>query len=220
VIGEPEGGEIVLAATFNRDSAGQAKILAGDDQVRVTFENEYVYQPIVNVTAMNAHDYTYWVEDVDTTGFTIKIDAPQSYDSVFNWIAVAGKGAKLFVSDGTIEDVEIIVGTVEPDPGVVVDGEEDEVVDGDNNDVSADDSSDVSTDDGEDVSAGDSEDASVDEDSEVPANDESDILTDDSDNVSADDSGDEVLADNEEDVSADDSSDVSTDDGVLLSRKN
>jgi hypothetical protein len=101
--------EIVLNNTFNRDSAGQAKILAGASEVRVTFENEYVNQPIVNITPINAHGFDYWVKDVNTSGFTIEMAPMQTSDVVFNWMSVAVDGGKLFVSDGTTEDITIVV---------------------------------------------------------------------------------------------------------------
>ncbi|MDD4611132.1 MAG: hypothetical protein PHU73_04255, partial [Patescibacteria group bacterium] len=105
--------EIVLSTTFNRDSAGQAKILQGATEVKITFENEYQFQPVVNITPLGSHGFDYWVENVNTFGFTIKIDNQQDGQVMFNWMAVAAEGGKIFVSDGRMEDMEIIVGTAE-----------------------------------------------------------------------------------------------------------
>jgi hypothetical protein len=107
---DTSGETIVLNTTFNRDSAGQAKIISGANEVRVTFSNEYEYQPVVNVTPMGAHTANYWVESVNTKGFVVKIDPSEGTDLVFNWMAVAAKGGQIFVSDGTFQDMEIVVG--------------------------------------------------------------------------------------------------------------
>ena len=108
--------------TFNQDTVGQAKILAGDTSVAVVFIEEYEFQPIVTITPRENWNGTHWVSDELTTGFSINIDPDQSDDITFNWHAFGGDGVKIYVSDGltlplttdgTTEDIEIVV--IEPE---------------------------------------------------------------------------------------------------------
>ncbi|MDD2656726.1 MAG: tail fiber domain-containing protein, partial [Patescibacteria group bacterium] len=74
--------------TFSKDNIGSALILAGENGVRVEFVQEFVTPPIVNLTlASDATLDTYFVDSVDTTGFTIRIRPLQSQDVVINWYA-------------------------------------------------------------------------------------------------------------------------------------
>jgi|GEM_PF-2513957 len=99
-------GQIV----FNSDTVGQAEIEAGDTKVKVEFEKPYLYQPIAIVTPAGESaldlDFKYAVTGEDTFGFTIKIDKAQAKDIRFNWHAFAVDGGKIFVSDGTTEEIE------------------------------------------------------------------------------------------------------------------
>ena len=102
-------------ATFSGDSVGLARIKKGGDSVRVTFENKYQNQPIVMITLMNEVNLDrYFVTDIDTSGFAIKISpVHDNVDIDFSWHAFGGEGAKIHVSDGTTEDIEIVV--IEPE---------------------------------------------------------------------------------------------------------
>ncbi len=78
----------------DQDAAGKAVISLGETKVRVSFAYAYDEPPIVNITPLDDYSVRYALHDVTTTGFTIKIDAPQSVDTEFHWIAVSVKGAK------------------------------------------------------------------------------------------------------------------------------
>ncbi len=99
--------------TFNQDTLGQARILAGDTEVRIIFEDEYQYQPIVGLTPTGYSaltlDFNYTVVEANTDGFTIQIDEALDEDLMFNWHVFGVDKGKIFVSDGTTEDIEIIV---------------------------------------------------------------------------------------------------------------
>ncbi|MFA7315118.1 MAG: tail fiber domain-containing protein, partial [Candidatus Magasanikbacteria bacterium] len=73
---------------FGQDNIGSALIQAGENGVRVEFAQEFATPPIVNLTlASDVTLDTYFVDSVDTTGFTIKIRPIQSQDIVINWYA-------------------------------------------------------------------------------------------------------------------------------------
>lgn len=94
---------------LNEDNVGQAKILAGQTSVRVNFTKPYEYLPIVTTTPNSRVGSEYWIDDKDSTGFTIYIDTESSNDVVFDWHSFAGQSAKLFVSSGEQENINIVV---------------------------------------------------------------------------------------------------------------
>jgi len=100
-------------AAFGRDTVGQAKILAGATEVRVTFAEEYEHQPIVTITLRGeeglAADVNYAVVNENTRGFIIKISRAVDVDLSFNWHAFGSSGGKVFVSDGGVLDLQIVV---------------------------------------------------------------------------------------------------------------
>ena len=108
-------GSIIVRGhtTFSSDSVGQARITAGVSEVRVAFERQYSYQPVITVTPRGEAallDFKYVVKDESTTGFTIKIDPLQSVAVEFNWHAFGVDRGRIQVSDGTSEDIRIVVG--------------------------------------------------------------------------------------------------------------
>jgi hypothetical protein len=117
-------------SNFSGDSVGEAKILAAQTSVRVNFKQAYQYQPIVTITPIGKFVPGY-VTDVDATGFTIAIDSygqpitGLTTDSMFSWHSFASPEAQLTVSDGTTQDIVLVVPEpvapvavvpVEPDP--------------------------------------------------------------------------------------------------------
>jgi hypothetical protein len=102
------------------DSIGQGKILTGATEVRITFTKKYEFQPIVTISAIDRFVPAF-VKDVDETGFTIAMETPIDVDVTLNWHAFAGQSAKLTVSDGTSEDIVLVVPVVEPAP-IVTEG--------------------------------------------------------------------------------------------------
>lgn len=71
------------------DSAGVAKIIAGQKEVRVTFTSSYETTPIISVTRYGVADGTLFsVKDITVEGFTIEINSVSLVDESFGWIAV------------------------------------------------------------------------------------------------------------------------------------
>jgi len=102
-------------ATFNKDTAGYAKIKEGTRSVKISFEQEYAQAPIVNVSVYLQHiedkdlreateelllasDVKFIITNVSTSGFEIKIDRDADADVPFSWQVIAVKDAKMFES--------------------------------------------------------------------------------------------------------------------------
>jgi hypothetical protein len=113
------------SVAFGVDTVGQAKILAGSVTSTITFIEAYEYMPIVAVTPVGsellAYDFSFVVTDKTATGFTVQISQPQPIDITFDWHAFASEEGKLFVSDGTTEDITLVV-VDEPSSVVVENG--------------------------------------------------------------------------------------------------
>ncbi len=105
-------------ATFNEDTVGQAKILAGDSGVPVNFGEEYKNTPVVTVTPLGIHDVNYGISNISTIGFTIEIDPSQTRDIIFNWHSFASGAGRIHVSDGSIEN-NIVTVTNDTSPTLV-----------------------------------------------------------------------------------------------------
>ena len=100
---------------LSKDSAGQGKILPGSTLVRISFSKPYEYQPIVTATPIDFTSTSYRITDTDLAGFTIELEQSQNTEVTFNWHSLANSGAKLSVSDGTTEDIGIIINTPSSD---------------------------------------------------------------------------------------------------------
>jgi hypothetical protein len=74
--------------TVGHDTAGTAKILAGQNQVTVTFENPYPSIPKVVVTAQGLPNFFYGVTQKDQYSFTITTSQPVPADFTFDWVAL------------------------------------------------------------------------------------------------------------------------------------
>jgi hypothetical protein len=101
---------------FTVDTAGFAVIKAGTTTVDIKFEREYLEKPIVNasmstsdglssdtnssamIQALFGKDIRFLITNATTTGFTIVINKVTNEDVVFNWMALAVRGAKIFQS--------------------------------------------------------------------------------------------------------------------------
>ena len=99
---------VVGSGYFGGDNVGQAKILAGDGSVRVSFSQAYQYQPIVTITPID-FDEKWKLNDVDSTGFTISLGSSQSTDTIFDWQSFSSPSAQLTVSNGTTTPVVLVV---------------------------------------------------------------------------------------------------------------
>jgi uncharacterized delta-60 repeat protein len=86
---------------FNKDTVGQAIILEGDSVVRVEFEQEYEFAPIVSLTQAGfAGIDNLYVDNITTTGFDIVISPIQSADVTVNWFVFAVHRGNVFLSNG------------------------------------------------------------------------------------------------------------------------
>jgi YVTN family beta-propeller protein len=90
------------------DSVGLVKILANATSTRVAFSTAYEFQPIAVATAMDFINGQYRVTGVDSMGFIIELEETQTKDVTFSWHAFASETAKLFVSDGTTENIVLV----------------------------------------------------------------------------------------------------------------
>jgi len=117
---------------FTSDTGGFARVKAGDREVSVTFEREYLETPVVQATisvdissdtvvvtstvdgvmvtstleeAIFVDDVRYVVTGVSPTGFTIRLNKPAPGDITFSWIALAVKNPKLFESVTPIVEI-------------------------------------------------------------------------------------------------------------------
>jgi len=95
-------------AVFSGDIVGEAVIRQGSKKVRVTFEHEYEYQPVVSVTPQNWVQGQYRITKKNATGFTIELSAEQNEDIQFDWHAFAANKAKVFISDGDTETLKLV----------------------------------------------------------------------------------------------------------------
>jgi len=87
---------------FNADTVGQATILAGETKVRIDFDDEYLYDPVVTITMMGLEDVRYAVENVSKTGFEIVISSDSLVDVNFGWHALAVADGKNYSSAGAV----------------------------------------------------------------------------------------------------------------------
>jgi hypothetical protein len=94
---------------LSQDSVGQAKILAGQTSVRVTFSKPYQYQPITTATPTDFIDGAFRITDSNSAGFTIELKTNQPFDVTFNWHTFAGEEAKLTVSNGSTSNITLVI---------------------------------------------------------------------------------------------------------------
>ncbi len=93
------------------EETGQVRILAGDTEVEVEFVNTYDDLPIVVLTPMNAlfDNLDYVVKDVSNFGFTVEVDHSYLADVDFSWHAFEVEGGMSYASDGTVEEIEVLM---------------------------------------------------------------------------------------------------------------
>jgi hypothetical protein len=100
---------------FTKDTAGFAVIKQGDKSVDVTFDRDYLEQPIVNTSISLEGDETaadnifnnniqFVVIKKSVHGFTIILNKAATSDVNFSWTAFAVKSAKTFSSISTPPD--------------------------------------------------------------------------------------------------------------------
>jgi hypothetical protein len=99
---------VYTPSNFSGDSVGQAKILAGATSVSVAFSQAYQYQPIVTADILS-YFMDHNISDVNNQGFTINIPEATTTDITFNWHSFASPESKLTVSDGTTQNIPLVV---------------------------------------------------------------------------------------------------------------
>jgi hypothetical protein len=99
----------------DKDLAGYALISTNSQEVRIDFEQAYGSTPLVQVTPLGSYDAKYWVSDVSTTGFTLKLSSPLAQDASFSWLAVSVKDAKTYGSAQLPSPEPSITPTQSPD---------------------------------------------------------------------------------------------------------
>jgi hypothetical protein len=84
-------GDIVVRGVIEvgKDSAGTARISAGDNQTVIIFDKPYSGTPKVVVTMNGLPNFNYGVINKSETGFTIVTSVPVPVETSFDWIAVA-----------------------------------------------------------------------------------------------------------------------------------
>ncbi len=85
------GGAVTLAGhiTVGKDTAGSAKIAAGETKVTIKFALAYATPPQVFVTPKDFSPQ-YKVSDISKDSFTIELKDPADSDIEFSWFAVMG----------------------------------------------------------------------------------------------------------------------------------
>ena len=99
---------VYVPSNFSGDSVGEAKILAGQMSVRVSFRQPYAEQPIVVADVLSAF-VQHAIDNVDASGFEISMPAATSTDVTFTWHSFASPQAQLSVSDGTTHPIHLAV---------------------------------------------------------------------------------------------------------------
>ncbi len=111
---------------LNSDSGGFAVVSKDERQVDVTFDREYVTEPVVNVTitladneqatsseeAIFGGDVDYLITRKSVRGFRILLKRPAPVDITFSWTALAVKDAKTF----TFRTAPVVAEPVLPPP--------------------------------------------------------------------------------------------------------
>ena len=110
---------------FNADTAGFAKVVQGRQSVDVTFDRDYLEQPVVSASislndgddaaadAILNQDVRFVLARKTLHGFSIRLNRPAPTDILFSWIALAVKNAKLFGEEPAALPVDSPVGPSE-----------------------------------------------------------------------------------------------------------
>ncbi len=88
------------------DAGGFAMIKKGAREVEVTFENSFVFEPIITVSSQDSFVPVIATE-VSQEGFIIAVENPAKEDIRISWTALAVVDPDLSVSEGTEDDGEV-----------------------------------------------------------------------------------------------------------------
>ncbi|MBD3363122.1 hypothetical protein GF362_05360 [Candidatus Dojkabacteria bacterium] len=95
--------EMKGAVLFNEDTVGRAVIKSGDKLIKIKFQNQYVYEPIITVTPI---DFVgkYKVLDISKDGFSIQLERSYRFDVWFNWHSFSSWGVNTSYSESDQEN--------------------------------------------------------------------------------------------------------------------
>jgi hypothetical protein len=99
---------VYIPSNFSGDSVGEAKILAGQTSIRVSFRQAYSQQPIVTFSPEGAVVPAF-IQEKDSAGFTLAMPSARTTDVTFDWHSFASPQARLTVSDGTTQPIQLII---------------------------------------------------------------------------------------------------------------
>jgi hypothetical protein len=99
---------VYIPSNFSGDSVGEAKILAGQTSIRVSFRQAYSQQPIVTFSPEGAVVPAF-IREKDSAGFTLAMPSATTTDVTFDWHSFASPQARLTVSDGTTEPIQLVM---------------------------------------------------------------------------------------------------------------
>jgi len=114
---QSEKGALVFAGdieftghvAFNEDTVGVATVLAGETEVQIDFVEEYGNEPVVTISLATDVDLDkYFVSDITTSSFAIKIFPTSSVDIKFNWHAFGVIGEEEEESEIVEIDSEVV----------------------------------------------------------------------------------------------------------------
>ena len=108
---------------FNADTGGFAQIASGSQEVRVTFDREYLDTPVINATSQQllGDDIDYGIASASTIDFTIMLNKPAPKKVTFSWIALAVKNPKIFHSNTQAPNIKSHPQTTPtPEPSIIV----------------------------------------------------------------------------------------------------
>lgn len=101
---------------FNSDSGGFAKIKKGQQEVVVTFAQEFGSTPVIRTTPYASEKFN--LADITTKQFKIRLEKPATSDMLFSWSALSVKDATTFESE-PVPTPELVVSpmpTTSPSP--------------------------------------------------------------------------------------------------------
>ncbi len=110
--------QFIGRATFNSDTGGFATVKSGDREVSVTLQKPYAQNPVVTASLVSTGEGDipiYFVSEITTSGFKIKLVNPISNDIQFSWIAIETSGTPApAVSGSTGGESAVPVATPSP----------------------------------------------------------------------------------------------------------
>ena len=95
-------------SNFSGDSVGEAEIPAGQTSVRVSFSQQYAYQPVVTFSPEDVFVPAY-IAEKDASGFSLEIEAATTTAITFDWHSFASPSEQLTVADGSTSTIPLML---------------------------------------------------------------------------------------------------------------